>query len=1272
MSVHECELKLRELGVPPDEAYHLLRSAGYNMSLAVERWFAGHVGETYPPRVTRPKAGSVHSLPASQTRRELPCTAHETSPARLSANNHNAGIEDSEELERADSDGGVLSEQLQSRKDPVGQCSSGDNEDDQLAIDINDIPSNRGAYYTQLMLVLYTAHQEHARLLLDEERAWVDMLLPCPHSPADDAKGTQLSSLSSSAEAPVPAVAPVSRKSRLSLSAQALYARLFSGRKCGWIRLSSLFNYHEVFGPISFETESSNDVKQAPEEEFSATVRYDLLQKAIEELVAARLVESARPHEGTFDECTRGTVEDSPLNILILSEAKALAARYKIQQPKIARKSGISHSGHCNDSGGGHRDNLVEAIVSHLTTTRTISFFGGPSNGPVPYMTHIQSLLADSLVERSRKSSFLAPRPGGAAWKRARAANSERECDIDGDADEELGPDTVSSKECLVGNDPGLEISTVKPGYLVIRLAGKPRALLRRLLRVINLTARSSIASGSTGTDVDDSTDVVDEGSTTLMSSGLMQSFGLLRFAPYELGQRSFSVFRDRRALLLWEAAVELRHEMHQYLYEWDSEKLWEREKSCEIPSADSENLMVEDLNVEVVSNDVFRKRDVKRRRQNKTEEAMEHNHDVEIIVVDDDEDCEAEDQVEISAAAGELRRLLIDDGSIPTTSTTEASQTWDAATREDIDVLRLAFIARTASDIYLSRGDASSEILPLALKADSLTRLPTWLENMSPFAVLVSIVWRGVKPLEQLGRYDEAVDMLRWLLKATIVGEEANDFFRCVAPHRRGQWHIRLAIDLQHACKMKRKKAASSGVSATDNQEVNTALLRARADSWVRGGDRLDILKRATKISIPIVECQVSCPVSNDVAKDSKLPVKSPLSKEGWDKNLIREWLNESGSNFVESTKDSDESFYASVIPEVDVVQSRRLNREVGKKSRFVGLGEFEDSVGVEQLSIQHYSKLSDDTDRYNNIGNEAVGGGWSGMHSEGSQIRELFALLMWQVIFAPVPDVFQTPFQSAPLDLNCASYPMARGSAASSVRLCSADSTPTPTTIPCACAGFYAARAELIEARLAELRDFTPSELAQQVLDSWTTNHGSTVRGLDWRPGRHTPLGLLQAVAACLGGSVLAAMFRTLSLDHRHFNAGLPDLLLIRALKPVADSWEVAEAHTWLAPSIVARLDPFAVRVRRKRRVDEDLMGDPSEKGQAAPAAADDEDQPISFRDGWHFEARLVEVKGPSDTLSYLQRAWLVIIGAAGGHCRICRIMDSKKDEDNEDDFA
>lgn len=68
--------------------------------------------------------------------------------------------------------------------------------------------------------------------------------------------------------------------------------------------------------------------------------------------------------------------------------------------------------------------------------------------------------------------------------------------------------------------------------------------------------------------------------------------------------------------------------------------------------------------------------------------------------------------------------------------------------------------------------------------------------------------------------------------------------------------------------------------------------------------------------------------------------------------------------------------------------------------KSRFVG---YDDSTAcsVESLVLQHLSLEEE--------------GSWAGWHCEGSPVRVLWTLLMWDVIFADIPDVFQVgpPFR-------------------------------------------------------------------------------------------------------------------------------------------------------------------------------------------------------------------------------------------------------------------
>ena len=75
------------------------------------------------------------------------------------------------------------------------------------------------------------------------------------------------------------------------------------------------------------------------------------------------------------------------------------------------------------------------------------------------------------------------------------------------------------------------------------------------------------------------------------------------------------------------------------------------------------------------------------------------------------------------------------------------------------------------------------------------------------------------------------------------------------------------------------------------------------------------------------------------------------------------------------------------------------------------------------------------------------------------------LFGLLMWDVIFMDVPDVFQTAFQTAPLDLG--------------------------TVV------FYRTRKDALEARLSQVREGEGPALLQSC---WQQHHGEWCRGVNW----------------------------------------------------------------------------------------------------------------------------------------------------------------------------
>ncbi|XP_044428011.1 fanconi-associated nuclease 1 homolog [Triticum aestivum] len=180
--------------------------------------------------------------------------------------------------------------------------------------------------------------------------------------------------------------------------------------------------------------------------------------------------------------------------------------------------------------------------------------------------------------------------------------------------------------------------------------------------------------------------------------------------------------------------------------------------------------------------------------------------------------------------------------------------------------------------------------------------------------------------------------------------------------------------------------------------------------------------------------------------------------------------------------------------IKEVNI-EGRPLNCEIGAKNVFYGYDG--DRCGVEQLALQYYAD---------------EGGGWEGTHSEGGIWMTIFGLLMWDVIFSEVSDVFHSKFQTAPLDFETDD--------------------------------FYKSRKDLIEAQLKRIQDGMAEEM---LISSWELHQGTSCRGVNW--DRH-PMADVRAVVAGAGGHRLALLLRHLALDYRSWSSGMPDLLLWRFL--------------------------------------------------------------------------------------------------------------------------
>ncbi|KAI2629656.1 VRR-NUC domain-containing protein [Hypoxylon sp. NC1633] len=136
----------------------------------------------------------------------------------------------------------------------------------------------------------------------------------------------------------------------------------------------------------------------------------------------------------------------------------------------------------------------------------------------------------------------------------------------------------------------------------------------------------------------------------------------------------------------------------------------------------------------------------------------------------------------------------------------------------------------------------------------------------------------------------------------------------------------------------------------------------------------------------------------------------------------------------------------------------------------------------------------------------------GWKGYHAEGGIIRTLFAYLFFDILFLYIPNVFQTAYQTCPLDLHTDA--------------------------------FYPTRASAVNHRLVEIANGEAARLIEDV-DRGERENRTCVVGLNW----DYELNDLLELAACFDGTALAALCKVMAQEYGQRGGGIPDLILWRS---------------------------------------------------------------------------------------------------------------------------
>ncbi|KAJ0313849.1 uncharacterized protein N0V96_002090 [Colletotrichum fioriniae] len=135
----------------------------------------------------------------------------------------------------------------------------------------------------------------------------------------------------------------------------------------------------------------------------------------------------------------------------------------------------------------------------------------------------------------------------------------------------------------------------------------------------------------------------------------------------------------------------------------------------------------------------------------------------------------------------------------------------------------------------------------------------------------------------------------------------------------------------------------------------------------------------------------------------------------------------------------------------------------------------------------------------------------GYKGYHAEGGIVRTLFAYLFYDILFLYIPNVFQTAYQTCPLDLH--------------------------TDL------FYPTRLSEINHRLVEIGNGGAEAIIREV-DARERERRTCVIGLNWDYDVED----LVELVGCFDGSALAALCKVMAQEYRQRGGGLPDLILWR----------------------------------------------------------------------------------------------------------------------------
>ncbi|KAF8891363.1 hypothetical protein BD779DRAFT_1514822 [Infundibulicybe gibba] len=373
-------------------------------------------------------------------------------------------------------------------------------------------------------------------------------------------------------------------------------------------------------------------------------------------------------------------------------------------------------------------------------------------------------------------------------------------------------------------------------------------------------------------------------------------------------------------------------------------------------------------------------------------------------------------------------------------------------------------------------------EFIAAKQQCQELTRTPG-LERFEPGYVYTRMVDKAAKALGTLGEYEHEATVLEALL--------SQRFWR---RGKRARWYDRRALIQTRYLS---NKYTDQEVLLQALEGIKDALKDNDTGMVFRPGlvRRLRALEK--RLKLPEEE---RCQCDYELKKADVITIKAvriwkraEALKISADGRVINGSAASSGvdSYFAPAATTGEKDVLP--CPEQEEIKPKEPSSQWKWKGKSIWEGKDKEEVNVEICALQYYESL-----------------GFKGFHSETRILTTIFGLLFWDVIFADVEGAFETPYQTAPLD-------MAEDS-------------------------FYLARKDIIEARLLEIEAGKGKEILE-LHDEQFRAQEVFCTGVRWDICDQQDL---LEIIECLGGSSLSFICRLFCEDYAGRSSGVPDLIV------------------------------------------------------------------------------------------------------------------------------